>query len=110
MWWHSAIFASGMGERISEMKGEEVKAFFFFPMRKAAAIANVNFAVTWLHGAVDVRGRIFLRHGAILLRLPERGRGRPRYSRPGGRRYIPGATEAWADAAAASVCGFRGLA
>ena len=63
MWWHSAIFASGMGERISEMKGEEVKAFFFFPMRKAAAIANVNFAVTWLHGAVEERGRRFLRQG-----------------------------------------------
>jgi hypothetical protein len=49
---------------------------------------NVNFAVTWLHGAVEARGRIFLRHGAILLRSLERGRGRPRYSRPGGRRYI----------------------
>ena len=77
----------GLGKRISEMKGDEVKAFFFFPMRKATAIANVDFAVTRLHGTVEERGRIFLRHGVILLRLPERGRGRPRYSRPGGRRY-----------------------
>ena len=60
----------GMWERISEMKGEEVEAFFFFPMRKAAAAANVNFAVTWLHGAVEERGRIFLRHGAILSGYP----------------------------------------
>jgi len=56
-------------------------------MRKSAAIANVDFAVTWLHSAVDVCERIFLRHGVTLLQLPERGRGRPRYSRPGGRRY-----------------------
>jgi hypothetical protein len=48
----------------------------------------VDFAVTRLHCAVKVCGRIFLRHGAILLRLHERGRGRPRYSRPGGRRYF----------------------
>jgi hypothetical protein len=41
------------------MKGEEVEAFFFFPMRKAAAVANVDFAVTRLHGAVEVCGRIF---------------------------------------------------
>jgi hypothetical protein len=32
-------------------------------------------------------GRSFAGHGEILLRLVERGRGRPRYSRPGGRRY-----------------------
>ena len=44
----------GLGERISEVKGDEVKAFFFFPMRKAATIANVDFAVTWLQGAVEV--------------------------------------------------------
>ena len=48
-----------VGERIGEMKGNEVKAFFSFPMRKAAAIANVDFAVTWLHGAVEVCGTIF---------------------------------------------------
>ena len=43
-----------IGERICEMKGDEVKALIFFPMRKAAAIANVDFAVTRLHSAVDV--------------------------------------------------------
>ncbi len=37
----------GVGQRIGLMKGEEVEAFFFFPMRKAAAVANVDFAVTW---------------------------------------------------------------
>jgi hypothetical protein len=40
------------------MKGEEVDAFFFFPMRKATAVTNVNFAVTWLHGAVEARKNI----------------------------------------------------
>ena len=50
------------------MKGDEVKACFFFPMRKAAAIANVDFAVTWLHGAVGVCGSIFLRHESPLTR------------------------------------------
>jgi hypothetical protein len=43
-----------MGKRISEMKSNKVKAFFFLPMRKPAAIANVDFAVTWLRGPVEV--------------------------------------------------------
>jgi hypothetical protein len=29
----------------------------------------VYFAVTWLHGAVEARGRVILRHGAILPRV-----------------------------------------
>jgi hypothetical protein len=37
------------------MKSNEVKAFFFFPTRKTAAIANVDFAVTWLGGTVETR-------------------------------------------------------
>ena len=55
----------GLGKRISKMKGDEVKAFFFFPMRKATAIANVDLAVTWLHGAVELCGGKFVRHGGF---------------------------------------------
>jgi hypothetical protein len=32
-------------------------------MWKAAAVANMDFAVTGLHGTVEERGTIFLRHG-----------------------------------------------
>jgi hypothetical protein len=57
-----------LGERISKMKGDEVEAFFFLPMRKATAIANVDFTVMWLDGTVELCGGKFVRDGGILLR------------------------------------------
>ena len=53
----------GMGERIGEMKGDEVQACFFFPVRKAAAVANMDFAVAGLNCAVEARGAVVLLHG-----------------------------------------------
>ncbi len=77
-----------LGERISEMKGDEVKAFIFFPMRKATAIANVDFAEMGRSGAVKARGRIFFRRGVILLRI--RGaRTRTSTLQPAGRPALP---------------------
>jgi hypothetical protein len=51
----------GAGQRICLMKGEEVEPAFFFPMREAAAVANVDFAVIGLDGALGACVAICLR-------------------------------------------------
>src|SRR5581483_8233202 len=88
------LFEYRQGKRVRQTEGDEVEAGVLFPVRQAAAIADMDLAIARLGGAVKFRGLLgrvswaSVRYAAIVnLSGVERGSGDPRYSRLGSRRY-----------------------